>query len=711
MLVAAAGMVVVRPVAAETPWLTVNKDGFATLTIPVDSITSSIGEVSQVVAEGNFGKSFNWAEFGLSRRGSNFTGVIGPLAPGLYYYQITGDDTKVLKDPTNPTSVASEPEWSTFFVPGDSARLLADVPEGQGGTIETLSYDSTVAGQERSALVWTPPGYDADRAEPYPVFYLQHGAGQSYRDWSEVGRARQILDNLSVQGDMEPMVVVMANGNVSNFQKELLENIVPAARSSYNISDDAARQALAGLSMGGFQTLGTLLAHPGEFSYIGSFAGGLRDDVSRADAEAINEGTKLLRLYTGNVTDGAYNANYSLSKKFDKAGVDYEFDGVNPDAGHNWNAWQENLIDFVPRLFQRVSDHGPSPGHLGMDSEFTPPSAGTTPTPWITKDAKGNTFVTFETGTEFKAAEHVTVWGNWAPGGSWLRVEMSKSGDRWRATVGPLKPGFWYYKFIVDLASMKDTSNPTKITTEPTWSTFFVAGRSARLLADVPEGKGGKISKLTYDSSVAGQERTSLVWTPPGYDPDRAEPYPVFYLQHGSGQNYTVWVEMGRAKQILDNHFLDGNLETMVVVMSNGNVSDFTTELLENIVPASQAAYNISAHPSQRALAGLSMGGGQTYTVLKTHPGEFTYIGAFSAGIGNTSGIDVEAINNGTTMLRVYVGDLTDFVYPSFMNSLATMDQLGIEYEFDGPTPGPHGWDVWQKNLIDFAPRLFRPVD
>jgi enterochelin esterase-like enzyme len=713
-LVVAAALVATRPaaaassVAAETPWLTVTEDRFAIFSIPEEDIQSSMGAVSQVVAEGNFGKSANWAELGLSRRGGAWTAVIGPLEPGLYYYQITGDDTKVVKDPTNPTSVASEPEWSTFFVPGDSAHLLADVPDGQGGTVEELTYHSNVAGEERSALVWTPPGYDPDRAKPYPVFYLQHGGGQSYRDWVEVGRAKQILDNLSLDGDIVPMVVVMGNGNVSNFQRELLQNIMPAARGLYNVARAPGQQALAGLSLGGLQALSTLVAHPDVFAYVGSFAGFLPGDISRAQAKAINRGTETLRIYTGNVTDLAYNANFDLLQKFDKAGVEHEFDGVNPDNGHNWNAWQENLIDLAPRLFHKVSDHGPSPGHLPLDSRFTPPPAGTTPTPWLSKDANGDTFVTFETTPEFQNAQHVTVWGNWAPGGSWTRVELSRAGSRWRGTVGPLEPGFYYYRFIVDRVSTKDTSNPTHVTSEPTWSTFFVPGESARLLADVPDGQGGTVEAMTYHSNVAGAERTSYVWTPPGYDPGRDEPYPVFFLQHGGGQSYTDWVEMGRAKQILDNLSLDGDIEPMVVVMSNGNVSNFTSELLDNIVPATHAAYNISSDPSQRALAGLSMGGGQTYSVLKSHPGEFAYIGSFSAGFGSTAGVDAEAINNGTELLRVYVGDLTDFVYNSVISSLATMDQLGIEYEFDGPTPGPHGWDVWQKNLIDLAPRLFQ---
>jgi enterochelin esterase-like enzyme len=702
----AAILVAAQPAAAETPWLTLSEDRYVSFAVPVEYVQSTIGEVSQLVVEGNFGPSSSWAELGLTRRGSAWTAAIGPLGPGSYSYQFTGDDTKALKDPTNPTSVTSKPAWSTFLVAGDSAEMLADVPAGQGGRIEPLTYQTGI-GREGSATVWTPPGYNSRRGKPYPVLYLQNGDGGGHTDWVELGRAKQILDNLSIRGDMEPMVVVMSDGNAADYRKELAA-VMHAARRGFNISRDPARQALAALSNGASQALRTVLTHPGEFAYVGSFSGLLADDAGHVDAWAVNRSTKLLRLYTGNLTDPAYNATYRLMRVLDRAKVRYEFDGVNPDVGPTWKAWQEDLIDFAPRLFRPVRDHGPSRGHLRLDREFNLPPTGTTPTPWLSRQANGDTFVTFETTTAFANAQHVTVWGNWAPGGSWLRIPASRHGDRWRVTLGPLKPWFYYHKLIVDRVSVKDTSNPTSVTSEPTWSTFLVPGRAARLLADVPSGRGGTLAKLTYNSSVAGQERTAYVWTPPGYDPGRQKPYPVFYLQHGGGQNYTDWVEMGRAKQILDNEYLDGDLEPMVVVMGNGNVSNFTAELLENIVPAARADYNISDDPARQALAGLSMGGGQTYQMLRSHPGEFAYIGTFSAGFGSGSGVDVAAINAGTDLLRVYTGDVTDFVYPSVLTTLATFDSLGIQYEFAGVTTGPHGWDVWQKNLIDFAPRLFK---
>ncbi|HIZ38046.1 MAG TPA: esterase [Candidatus Ruania gallistercoris] len=711
-LVATGGVVALStPAAADDPWVTIDDDGFATFTVPVDEVEEAVGtDISQIVAEGNFGPSANWAEFGLSLGGEVATGVLGPLEPGLYYYQITADDHLPMKDPTNSSSVASEPEWSTLYVPGEGAENLADAPEADRGEVSELTYRSSVAREDRTALVWTPPNYDDSRAESYPVLYLQHGGGQSYRDWVEVGRAAQIFDNLLAQGEIQEMVVVMGNGNVSSFADELLRNITRAAERTYNISSDPSRRALAGLSMGGGQTFDVLASDPGEFSGIGVFGSGSflgavdRLIDSDQSIDQINEVTDLVRIYVGNPTDHAYNSTHEALAKLDEAGLEYQFDGANPDAGHNWDAWQENLTDFAQRLFQDGPSDGMSPGHTAIDEPFETPASGTTPTPWVSEDG----YVTFETTTEFADAEHVTVWANWGPSHLWTRVELTQEGDRWRGTVGPLEAGWYHYRLIVDMEAQKDTGNPTSVTTEPTWSQFLVPGDAARMVSPVPEGDGGVIEEMTYQSDVAGEQRTSLVWTPPGYDADRAEPYPVFYLQHGGGQSYTDWTEMGQAKNILDNHFRDGNLEPMVVVMSNGNVGDFTTELMENVAPAAEAQFHVSDDPQQRALAGLSMGGGQTMGVLTEQPGEFAYIGTFSAAYsGDGADLDVAAINEGTTLLRLYNGNITDFTYGGVVNTMETFDRLGVAYEFDGWFEGPHGWDTWQYALTDFAPRLF----
>ncbi|MBE3016362.1 esterase, partial [Microbispora sp. NEAU-D428] len=233
------------------------------------------------------------------------------------------------------------------------------------------------------------------------------GEGQSATDWLDLGRAKQIFDNLSARGSMEPMVVVIGGGDGPADDKEL-KDLRTAVADKYHVLRDPAHQAVAGVSEGGTRALRAALTKPNEFAYAGSFSGLLTESAGRPDAKAINRGLKLVRLYTGNVTDPAYNATDRLTKALDRAGVRYEFDGVNPDAGGNWNAWQENLIDFVPRLFRTVPDHGPSAGHGPLKGEFTPPAAGTTPTPFVSEGG----FVTFETTTAFTDAKHVTVWAN-----------------------------------------------------------------------------------------------------------------------------------------------------------------------------------------------------------------------------------------------------------------------------------------------------------
>jgi enterochelin esterase-like enzyme len=700
-------------VAEETPWLSIQdvpgQGVFARWTVPNAAVEAATGgPVSQVVARGSFGPSDNWAQVNLSRSGSNWTDVIGPLEPGLYHYQLTADDALHFADTTNPNTNEVQPTWRWFYVPGPDGFFLDDVPDGSGGELQDMTFESTAAGQTRTAVVYTPPGYDADRRKPYPVFYLQHGGGQSYRDWTELGRAKQIFDNLVLDGDMVPAVVVMGNGNGVNFTDELLQRIVPASREHFNVSRSPEKMALAGLSMGGSQSMTVLKTNPGVFRYVGTFGFGF-GSTEGVDADAVNDGTTLLRLYTGNKTDLAYNSVVSSIPALKAAGIRHEFDGINPDHGHNWNHWQESLQDFSRRIFRdprEIRDHGMSPGHLPATGTFTPPPAGTTPTPYLTRDG----FATFEAPAEYNTAQTVTVWGNFGPSKRWVRMEMSRSNGRWRATVGQLEPGFYYYRLHVDRVQKKDTSNPTSVTTEPTWSTFFVPGHSARLLADVPAGKGGTLQQMSYPSSAAGNPtRTAWVWTPRGYDADREKPYPVLYLQHGSGQSWTDWVEMGRAKQILDNLQRDRATVPMVVVMSNGNGVNFTDELLQNIVPASREQFNVSTRAAEMAHAGLSMGGGQTVSALKARPGTFGYVGVFAAGFGGpVDASTVRAINDRTILLRFYSGNITDTTYNSVVNGNATMDAIGIDYEFNGYTAHGHNWDAWQLNLIDFAPRLFK---
>jgi len=687
------------------PWVSVTPEGYHRFTVPQVEVEQIVGSRPAVMElQGNIGPSGTWSDLAMDPSGTDYPTQVGILEPGLYYYQYTAtfeDRTKKsFRNPSTEVAVTSHPTWNTFFVPGPQVQWMSDV--ANGGDVAELAYDSPVADDERTTLVWTPPGYDAERADAYPVLYLLADGTQSAQEWAELGRAPQVLDNLAAEGRLADMVVVMADVRGADPRTELLDGVVAAARDAYNVADDAAGQAVAGIGDGAHHALTVLRTDPGVFSEVGSFSGRLTGSISATTAREINEGTDRLRVYVGNVLDPAYNQTHDLLRTLERAGVEHEFDGVDPDSGGTWDTWREGLRDFASRVFQDDAGHGPREGHRPLDEKYTPPATGSITTPHVDDDG----IVTFETGTQFADAKDVTVWANWAPNGAWFRVPMTKVGDRWRLSMGPLD-GFYYYRYVVDGVDVKDPED--KVNTLTGVSPLFVPGETDRMLADAPADERGELSLLTYDSKVANEERKAYVWTPKGYDPNRAEPYPVLYLNHGGGQNYGDWVEVGRAPQILDNYMRDGAIVPMVVVMGNGNSPDFPAELMENLAPAARAEYNIADDAAGQAIAGLSMGAMNTLNTWLTRPGQFGWMGAFSGGLFfNTPQFDPAAVNAETRLARVYTGDKTDFTYQATMDLLTLLETNGIEHEFAGVTQGPHGFDVWSKNLVDLLPRLFR---
>jgi enterochelin esterase-like enzyme len=706
-----AGALLAAPSAAAVsgdPWVTEVPDNpvedVYRFTVPAEVMSEVTGvEDGQVTVQGNFGPGGTWTELNADGDADRVA-TIGPLEPGLYYYQYAvrpapDAEAVTFRNPEADQEVTAQPSLSTLFVPGPGAEWLADVPDG--GRLDTIEYGKG-AGSE--ALVWTPPGYDADRAEPYPALYLLQDEGQSHREWVELGRLQQILDNLVLDGDAEPMVVVMADSGEFSGKKHITEDLLRATESVFHVSTDPDDRAIAGIGLGARKVLETLVSDTGTFTHVGAFSGGFHRRISHGKARQINDRTDLVRVYGGNATDPAYDDAVALEAAFTEAGVEFESDGSNPDTGGTWETWQASLHDFSQRLFRSTDEDGPSEGHL----PFAPrevPAPGTTPTPWI--DEHG--VVTFEAGPEFADASRVAVWGNFGPAGSWPRTPMTRQDDgSWRLSM-PIEGGSYYYKFEIEGVDQKDENNPTSVFSEPAWSTFTVAGDTLRgeYTAEVPADDRGEVSVMNYTSTAGEQERSAYVWTPPDYDADRAEAYPVLYLQHGGGQTWTDWLEVGHVDRILDNHYRQGTIAPMVVVMANGNGVDFPTEMTTRIAPTAEEQYNVSADPGRRALAGLSMGSGHTLSTLWAHPGEFAYIGAMSAFGGPPEGTDVDAVNAGTELLRVYSGDRQDFTYVPTLNLIAAMENSGVEHEFAPIIAGPHGWDVWQKSLIDFLPRLF----
>jgi enterochelin esterase family protein len=257
---------------------------------------------------------------------------------------------------------------------------------------------------------------------------------------------------------------------------------------------------------------------------------------------------------------------------------------------------------------------------------------------------------------------------------------------------------------------------------------------------DVPHGD---VRAVWYRSGTLDMARRMHVYTPPGYE-GGTDKYPVLYLLHGSGDEDSGWSTIGRAGFILDNLIAAGKALPMLVVMPNGSLprptnqpqatpgtpptpevraareaaqNRFTDELLKEVIPTIEKSFRVKSGPSERALAGLSMGGGQTLRVLTTHPDQFAFVGIWSAGLFGGNADEWERRNeeflaaadkvNGTVKrLEICVGD-KDSLAPGSKALAGVLDKRGIKHDVH-ISGGGHTWINWRHYLGELAPKLFR---
>ena len=249
---------------------------------------------------------------------------------------------------------------------------MNDVPRGE---IHHHFYASGVAGDQRDFYVYTPPGYDPAAKTTYPVLYLLHGYSDDASGWTAVGRANVILDNLIAQGKAKPMIVVMPLGygtmeiitlgwgawshtdvrdkNFSNFREALLTEVMPKVESEYRITKDRNSRAIAGLSMGGSESLLTGLNNLDKFAWIGAFSsGGIPDDFEKdfpgLDAKA-NQQLRLLWIACG-TEDRLITVNRNLREWLKSKGIQHT--DIETPGMHTWMVWRRNLAEFAPLLFR-----------------------------------------------------------------------------------------------------------------------------------------------------------------------------------------------------------------------------------------------------------------------------------------------------------------------------------------------------------------------
>ena len=352
-------------------------------------------------------------------------------------------------------------------------------------------------------------------------------------------------------------------------------------------------------------------------------------------------------------------------------------------------------------------------------SAQTPPPDGLV-SPEVHPDGK----VTFRIRAA-KAAE-VTLFGDWMPPGS--KHPMTKDAEGiWSATVGPIEATIHLYSFTVDGVTMADPVNPrVKLRQRTSASLVEVPLKGAPWeVRDVPHGS---VDVNWLRTAVINNEtRQVFVYTPPGYEKNPKRRYPVLYLLHGSGDTAESWTQVGATNLILDNLIADKKAQPMIVVMPLGHAVPFGSPreiaakntplmeeyMLKELMPWAEAKYRIAPGRQNRAMAGLSMGGGQTFNIGFAHLDLFSALGVFSSAPGQDFAAkfktvldDAKGTNAKLNVLWYASGD-KDPVFTRAKETSELLDKHQIRHTFRVIEGGLHTWPVWRRCLSEFAPLLF----
>jgi enterochelin esterase-like enzyme len=304
--------------------------------------------------------------------------TVGPFPPGAYRYSFDVDGVAVIDPKNSSTSEANTNTWSLVYVPGSEISDVKDVPHG---AVAQVTYYSQTLKRFRRMHVYTPPGYEKGEGK-YPILYLLHGAFDCDASWSTVGRAGFIIDNLIAAEKAKPMIVVMPAGHtgpfrfgppgdgsfdrqVDEFCEDFRNDLKPFVESNYRVEGDRAHRAIAGLSMGGAQTLNIAFSHLDAYGYIGVFSSGVFGIAAGPGGAAPNtQWEKQHRAVLDNadarnglqlVWFGIGKEDFLLqtAKATVKTLTNHGFDVVyrETEGGHTWINWRQYLHEFSTRLF------------------------------------------------------------------------------------------------------------------------------------------------------------------------------------------------------------------------------------------------------------------------------------------------------------------------------------------------------------------------
>jgi len=601
------------------------------------------------------------------------------------------------------------------------------------GKIDTIKYKSTTVGNTRKALVYTPPGFSKNKK--YPVFYLLHGIGGDEKEWLKGANPQVILDNLYAEKKIEPMIVVMPNGRAmkddraignvfdkdkveafATFEQDLLRDLIPFIEKKYPTLTDRENRAIAGLSMGGGQSLNFGLGNLDKFAWVGGFSSAPNTKTPQElvpNPEAAKKQLKLLWISCGD-NDGLI--------AFSKRTHDYLYQNDVPHiyyiepGGHDFKVWKSGLYMFSQFLFKPV-DVAAFPKYTILGS----------PAATNVRNAKYPQIL----------PDNRVLFRIKAPEAQKMQIDLGKkydmvkdTGGYWVVTTEPISRGFHYYSLLIDGVAVAD----------PGSETFYGMGRMASgieipyqggdyyALKDVPHGD---IRIKRYLSKTTNTWREMYIYTPPGYD-NSTEKYPVLYLLHGGGEDQRGWATQGKTDLILDNLIAENKAKPMLIVMLDGNMGNsrgiagfnenvlraFENELKQAAIPFVESNYRVETDAKNRALAGLSMGGLQTLYAGIKNTDQFAYLGVFSSGwFANNPDLsnpqyefmknNATAINNNLKQLWISMGGKEDIAHKNCEVMMAKFDELGVKYTYS-EYAGGHTWPVWRHDLFEFAQLLFK---
>lgn len=605
--------------------------------------------------------------------------------------------------------------------------LRNDIPHGK---IDTIVYNSKTVGNKRKALVYLPPSYS--KSKKYPVLYLLHGIGGDEKEWFAQGQPHVILDNLYADKKIADMIVVLPNGRAmkndravgniydgekvqafANFEKDLLNDLIPFVEKKYPVVKSQDKRAIAGLSMGGGQTLNFGLGNLDVFGWIGGFSSAPNTKEPQQllpKPDLAKEKAHLIWVSCGDV-DNLMGISERTHVYLRANGVRHIF-YVEP-GGHDFKVWKNDLYLFSQLLFKPVGEE--------VYKMYSKTGAR------ATTNVRGANYPLI-------LPNHQVVFRVNAPNAKKIQVDLGRKYDMtqnndgvWEVITDSISEGFHYYSLVIDDVAVAD----------PASETFYGMGRMASGI-EIPFKGGdyysvknvahGEVSMQRYFSTVTYSWRCFYIYKPAGYNENTSEKYPVLYLYHGGGEDQRGWAQQGRTDLILDNLIAEQKAKPMLIVMADGNMPIaafdenglklFESELKQCLIPFVEKNYRALNTAENRALAGLSMGGLQTLYAGMKNTDTFAYLGVFSSGwlpqlneISNGQydfiGKNVDMLNGNLKQLWISMGGKEDIAYQNCQTMMKRFDEMKLNYKYS-EYPGGHTWPVWRNNMYNFAQLLFK---